>query len=112
MLRQSRSVLRLLMGLVAVGLIGISPWTSAASREPVLLADPTVPLEEAWMHQRFRGETEYKRVSLGGVAAIRAVGRNSASGLYREVMYRIAEHPWLEWTWRVDQLQQDRKGVV
>src|SRR3546814_696513 len=20
-------------------------------------------------------------------------------------MYRIAEHPWLEWTWRVDQLQ-------
>src|SRR3546814_7344912 len=21
-------------------------------------------------------------------------------------MYRIAEHPWLEWTWRVDQLQQ------
>jgi hypothetical protein len=37
--------------------------------------------------------------------AIRAVGRDSASGLYREVQVRIADHPWLEWTWRVDRLQ-------
>src|SRR3546814_15641674 len=43
---------------------------------------------------------------LDGVAAIRAVGRDSASGLYRDVRYQVAEHPWLAWTWRVDQLQQ------
>lgn len=86
-------MLRLSVGLVAVGLIGLSPWTSAVSGEPVVLADPAVPLEEAWMHQRFRGETEYEGTNIGGVAAIRAVGRNSASGLCRRVVYRLAEHP-------------------
>jgi hypothetical protein len=70
------------------------------------LADPSAPLEQAWTHQRFLGETEYQRTELDGVAAIRAVGRNSASGLYHEVAYRVLDHPWLEWTWRVDQLQR------
>ena len=62
----------------------------------MVLADPAVPLEEAWMHQRFRGETEYEGTNIGGVAAIRAVWRNSASSLYHRVIYRLAEHPWLE----------------
>ena len=60
------------------------------------MADPTAPLAEAWTHQRFGTATEYKGIMLDGVAAIRAIGRNSASGLYRDFRYRIAEHPWIE----------------
>ncbi|MGH6833835.1 MAG: DUF3047 domain-containing protein, partial [Methyloceanibacter sp.] len=80
--------------------------TSAMGAEPVLLADPTVPLEQAWTHQRFRHATDYETMRLDGITAIRAVGRRSASGLYRGVDYQVLEHPWLEWTWRVDQIQR------
>jgi hypothetical protein len=71
-----------------------------------LLADPTLPLQQAWTHQSFGATTRYERVTVDGVVAIRAVGRGSASGLYRDTPYRLEDHPWLEWAWRVDQLQQ------
>lgn len=72
----------------------------------MLLADPTAPLERAWTHQRFGNATDYQTVKLDGAAAIHAIAQDSASGLYRGVRYRVAEHPWLVWTWRVDRLQR------
>jgi len=71
-----------------------------------VLGDPAAPLREAWTHQQFSSATQYDRIMVEGVAAIRAVGRNSASGLYRDVRYQVAEHPWLAWRWRVDRLQE------
>jgi hypothetical protein len=79
--------------------------TSATAGEALLLVDPAQALDQAWTHQRFEGATDYETVRLDGTDAIRAVGRDSASGLYREVQVRSADHPWLEWTWRVDRLQ-------
>lgn len=76
------------------------------STESIVLADPNLAPDHAWTRQRFIGETDYKRMTLNVVPAIRALGRNSASGLYREVNYRISTHPWLEWAWRVEGLQQ------
>ncbi len=89
-------------------MVGMSPLASAVSGEPLLLTDPAAPLEQAWTHQRFRSATDYKTVELDGVAAIQAIARDSdsASGLYREARYRVADHPWLEWTWRVNRLQR------
>lgn len=72
----------------------------------IMLLDPRAPVDEHWTHSGFRNRTEYSRVELDGIAAIRAVGRNSASGLHREARFRPAEYPWLEWTWRVDKLQE------
>lgn len=92
--------------LLAGAVMAISFMTPAVRGEPVVLADPTLPLLQTWTHRRFVGATDYERTKLDGVAAIRAVGRDSASGLYRDVRYQVAEHPWLAWTWRVDQLQQ------
>ena len=34
------------------------------------------------------------------------IGREFASGLYRDTPYRVEDRPWLEWTWRVDRLQE------
>jgi len=91
---------------VGVVVAAMSSVTAAVATGPTTLADPAAPLEQAWTHQRFSGETDYQRMRLDGVAVIRAVGRGSASGLYRQVDYRVSEHPWLEWTWRVDRLQR------
>ncbi len=92
--------------LAALAGIGLCFNHAALAGDPVSLADPIVPIEQAWTHQRFGAATDYETITLDGIPAIRAVGRNSASGLYRDVRYRIAEHPWLEWTWRVEQLQR------
>ncbi len=86
-------------------IVGACSMTSATAGEAVLLVDPTEALDQTWTHQRFEGETDYERVTLDGIDAIRAVGRDSASGLYREVQLQVSDHPWLEWTWRVDRLQ-------
>lgn len=80
----------------------------AAAAEPsteIVVLDPRAPVEEVWTHSGFRSRTEYRQVEVDGIAAIRAVGRNSASGLHREVRFRPVEYPWLEWAWRVDKLQ-------
>lgn len=105
-LRQTKSLLRPVMRLVGSAVVGMSPLASAVSGEPLLVTDPTAPLEQAWTHQRFGNATDYKTVRLDGVAAIQAIAQDSASGLYRETSYRVADHPWLEWTWRVDRLQR------
>jgi hypothetical protein len=92
--------------LFAVAIILTAPPSSTRAEAPLLLADPTLPLEQAWTHQSFGAATRYESVMLNGVPAIRAIGRESASGLYRETPYRVGDRPWLEWTWRVDQLQE------
>lgn len=91
---------------IAICVLALFAATPTFAKDPLLVADPAAPLSEAWTHERFGTATEYKGVVLDGVAAIRAIGRNSASGLYRDFRYRIAEHPWIEWTWRVDRLQR------
>lgn len=90
----------------AVAIIGMIAVPSARAGAPLLLADPVASLQQAWTHKRFGAATRYERVMLDDVAAIGAVGRDSASGLYRETSYRLEEHPWLEWAWRVDRLQR------
>ena len=86
-------------------LVGASPSSRGAA--PLLLADPTAPIEAFWTEKAFGTPTTYRRVSIDGVPYIRATGQKSASGLYREVgEYKVADHPCLEWTWRVDSLQR------
>ena len=90
----------------AVAIIGMIATPSVRAGAPLVLADPVVLLQQAWTHQSFGTATHYETVTVDGVPAIRAIGRESASGLYRDTPYRVEEHPWLEWTWRVDQLQR------
>lgn len=83
------------------------PGVGQAARHVLVLADPGEPLDVAWVHRTFGAATKYERVEIDGQAAIRAEGRQSASGLYREVAYSTSDYPLLEWAWRVDRLQSD-----
>lgn len=94
------------MRFVVLVAFGIACAPPVLAKGPLQLADPVAPIDEAWTHQRFGVPTDYTRVTRDGVPAIRAVGRTSASGLYRDVRYNVVEHPWLAWTWRVDRLQR------
>ncbi len=84
----------------------VSLATAAELGGEIVVLEPGEPIEGIWRHSGCGRKTEYSRVETGGVAAIRAVGRSSASGLHRELRIHPADYPWLEWTWRVDKLQE------
>lgn len=93
------------MNLLAL-LFAASVATAAELNGEMALLDPSGPIDELWSRGGWRRQTEYTRSGAGGVPAIRAVGRNSGSALHRELRYRPADYPWLEWSWRVDKLQE------
>lgn len=78
----------------------------------MVLAEPKPAIGSFWEHKAFVGETLYSFVIRDGVPAIRAIGDNSASGLYKNVEYRVRDLPWLEWNWRVDRLQNSANLAV
>src|SRR5262245_13077892 len=74
--------------------------------ERVLFAAETA-IQDEWQPVALRGETEYRLAVVDGRLAIRALGRQSASGLLRPVQVDPSRCPVLEWTWRVERLQPD-----
>ncbi len=64
-------------------------------------------IQDQWQELVLRGRTDYRVAVVDGRLAVRAEGRNSASGLIREVDLDIQRCRWLTWSWRVDVLQHD-----
>lgn len=62
---------------------------------------------DGWHHVPLRGKTEYRPVERDGRAAIRAVGRRTASGLARRVDINPNTCRNIHWWWRVDRMQTD-----
>jgi len=71
----------------------------------VVVVDPATVLQDGWIHMPLHGTTDYRMTYLDGRLAIRAEPRQSASGLIRRVAIDPARCPILEWTWRVERLQ-------
>ena len=80
--------------------------TSASSESVFFLTRLDQPLDEEWRHHRFVNETLYTLVTEEGKRAIRAVGQESSSGLYKEFHYSLKEYPWLEWEWKVENVHK------
>jgi hypothetical protein len=77
-----------------------------AHGQSILLLDPMPGFEQEWRHYTFSRATDYAFDVVGDRPAVRAIGRDSASGLFKEVSYPLKSYPWLEWAWRVDRLQE------
>lgn len=77
------------------------------ARDTYPLFDPATVIQDEWRHVPVRaGETEYRITHLDGRLAIQAKGRHSASGLLRRVSVDPQQCPILEWSWRVEKLQE------
>lgn len=72
----------------------------------VLLFSADRAIQDEWQQIPIRGETEYRVTATTGRVAIRAIGQRSASGLMRRVQVNPVNCPQIEWSWRVDQLQE------
>jgi Protein of unknown function (DUF3047) len=96
---------------IAIGITGcadISPHGPDTHRDDgtLRLFDATMALEENWQHLPLRGKTEYRLAVGDDNVAIRAEGKNSASGLIRRIDVDTHRCHTLEWRWRVDELQE------
>ena len=76
------------------------------SQRQVLLFSAERAIQDEWQQLPIRGETEYRVTATTGRVAIRAIGQRSASGLMRRVQVNPLNCPQIEWSWRVDQLQE------
>lgn len=76
----------------------------------VAMADrPSVPVGrfsagdlQGWESKSFAGKTEYTLVETNGRRALRAVSRATASGIYREIAVDLKRTPFLNWSWKVN----------
>lgn len=58
-----------------------------------------------WAEREFDGDVTYRLVE-GNRPAVEAVAEDGATALYHEIEIDVSETPWLEWSWRVDELPQ------
>ncbi len=70
---------------------------------------------DGWQERRFEGHTEYRLVEQDGRTVLQADSQASASGLYREIHIDLQQTPYLNWSWRTEQLfegndEQTRAG--
>ncbi len=57
---------------------------------------------DGWIPKKFVNETLYSLVKVDGKTVLKAVSRNSASGLIKKIKIDIEKYPFLNWSWRVE----------
>lgn len=103
--------LKVILGAV---LLAASTLATAADEELVIGRFSAGDLND-WQTKAFKGETRYTFDGKSGRRALFADSRGAASGLYREIRVDLTRTPWLNWSWRVDQVlsgvnERDKSG--
>ena len=62
----------------------------------------SLPSLEGWEENSFVGHTHYEVVQLDGAPALMATSHKSASGLARKQTIDLNKMPYLNWSWRVE----------
>lgn len=85
-------------------LMGVTSITgfSAAVVEQLSIADFSSQQLSDWNHKDFDGATHYKVVDVDNMPALKAVTNKSASALYKTLDIDLNKTPYLNWSWRVD----------
>jgi hypothetical protein len=89
--------------LTSLVLLIISTWAGATD-ERIVISRFSAGDWTGWQPQSFKGETRYRFDDRSGRLALFADSQGSASGLYREIRVDLRRTPWLNWSWRIDQV--------
>lgn len=99
---KSKLVTLLLAGL-ALSAQG-APQAGESSPDSLTIADFSMDLQ-GWDSKRFKGDTDYRRLSAGmGNWVLRAVSEGAASSLLKRVDIEPRSLPILRWKWKVSEL--------
>ena len=104
--RLLRAGLTALLPIVLAGCELPPPDTAGRFERKVVLFDPAQSIQQDWIEMPLVGTTEYRISSLHDRLSIRAVGKRSASGLVLPVTFDPDDCPVIEWSWRIEVLQE------
>ena len=62
---------------------------------------------QGWDEKSFVGNTHYQLADNDGIKVLKAETHASASGLFREIDIDLNKTPYLNWTWKVDNIYQN-----
>jgi len=60
-----------------------------------------------WDQEIFKNKTKYNVVSIDGKPYVKATSKGSASGLVRNIDIDLTKSPYLNWTWKVENILKD-----
>ena len=72
----------------------------------------TLPDLSQWKTETFSGETTYEVISIDNQPAIKASAEQSASGLVRKMKIDLTKTPYMNWSWKVDNVLKDVDETV
>ena len=107
-----RGPILLLLWILGLSACGQSRWTGDLESGAPQMAGSNLfhaetTIQDEWLHMPLRGATDYRLAVFDNQVAIRAMGRNSASGLIRRVVFDPLQCREIEWSWAVTVLQSD-----
>lgn len=77
---------------------------AAGAAEQIFIGDFSHGRLDGWESKAFKGATAYRLVSVHGKTVLQAQSRAAASGLFKEQRIDLQQTPYLNWSWRVDNL--------
>ena len=87
-----------MIGATLLGLL----WTGALADVPI--ARFSQKDLSAWQEKSFAGQTRYSFAQDNGKTSLKADSQASASGLYNEIKVDLNSTPFLNWSWKVDNI--------
>jgi len=63
-----------------------------------------LPHISEWEQEVFKNKTKYDVVSVDGKPYVKAVSNGSASGLVRRIDIDLTKSPYLNWTWKIENI--------
>ncbi len=60
-----------------------------------------------WGQEVFDEKTRYDVVSVDGKPYVKAISKSSASGLVRHIDIDLTKSPYMNWTWKIDNILKD-----
>ena len=76
--------------------------SSESSAEVIEVANFQAGDLAGWEEKEFKGKTDYKIQNLDGLKVLTAKSSSSASGMFREITVDLEKTPYLNWSWKVD----------
>jgi hypothetical protein len=74
----------------------------AGEREILAVGEFSQQKLDHWQPKKFVNETRYALATIDGETVLKAVSRQSASGLIKEIRVDLEKYPYLNWRWRIE----------
>lgn len=83
--------------------LGFNAAALAGSRVDIL----QLPDLDQWEREIFSGETQYEVITQDGKPVLKAHSQAAASGLVRKMDIDLTKTPYMNWSWKVDNILND-----